>query len=96
MKFKEYERITKLGQEMAKEQEKETFKDIVKNSDEIAAALKREQFKKIRVKSEAEDLKEKLSESTTSSEPAIDEKYGWENPETAARPIGKWQTVETK
>lgn len=96
MTLKEYEEIQKVGEQKLEEYAKKEFSDNVKYADEIAAALKREQYKKIGAKITRKE-KEKQKETGAEEESKDDvQKFGWEDPETAARPLGKWQVVETK
>lgn len=93
--LKEYEEIQKVGELKAEELAHKEFIENVKNSDEIAAALKREQHKKIGAKIKKKELKQQKELTSLKPDPIVpDEKFGWEDPETAARPLGKWQTVE--
>lgn len=96
MSLKEYEKIQQIGEEKAAEQERKEFLDTVKNSDEIAAALKREQHKKMRIKAKNKEKAKEDAAAVKEEKEAADEKYGWEDPDVAARPLGKWQVVETK
>lgn len=93
MSYTEYESLSKLGEQLAEQQKRENFIKNLENMDEIAAALKREQFK-TRVNNET--VTENTNTDTNTISKNENEKYGWENPEVAARPIGKWQAIETK
>lgn len=91
MSYKEYQEIQQIGEQQAAKIEREEFVRTVKNSDEIAAALKREQHKKI-----GEKIKKKEREQAKREESTENSKVALEDPETAARPLGRWEAVETK
>ncbi|XP_063699353.1 WW domain-binding protein 4 [Culicoides brevitarsis] len=105
MTYKEYQKLQEDIERKQREEEAKFSKDFVENADEIAAAYNREKLKSYRKITRPESGSEsdddaKGNEPGTSKKKKkkkkdeVDEKFGWENPEEAARPVGQWQTVE--
>uniref|UniRef100_A0A336LS45 Calmodulin-lysine N-methyltransferase n=1 Tax=Culicoides sonorensis TaxID=179676 RepID=A0A336LS45_CULSO len=99
MKYEEYLKIQHEAEQKATQEVVKQSEEFVKNADEIAAAYNRERLKAYRKitkpDSESEDDdNDKNGEKKKKKKKKVDEKYGWENPEEAARPVGQWQTVE--
>lgn len=85
MKLKEYEKLNNIAIKQQEENLKKDQQYQVENADELAAKLKREQFKKYQkvTQRQKEEDKEAPSSTYTSSYEA----YG-------AQPIGEWEVVE--
>lgn len=99
MTVKEYKAIQDVVEKRTADEHAKSSKDFVVNADEITAAYNREKLKAYRpltadIPSDDDDDDDEVQKKKNGSKK--DKKYGWENPETAARPIGQWQVVETQ
>lgn len=98
MTYKEYLKLQEDIEQKAEEQEAKFSKAFVEKADEIAAAYNREKLKSYRKitkpQSDSDEDDEEGTSKKKKKKDKVEEKYGWENPETAARPVGQWQTVE--
>ena len=83
MKLKEYEKLNNLAIKQQEENLKKDQQYQVENADELAAKLKREQFKKYQKVTQKKEEKEV----TPSTFVTVGDAYG-------AQPIGEWEVVE--
>lgn len=87
MTVEEYNRLNLVFEVKQKQLQHNKSKFMRENADEIAAKYKREAFKSLMPKETEEDEEEREKNR---------ESFELYEPETAARPLGKWQTVAEK
>lgn len=90
MTLKEYEKLNAIAMKQQEETMKKDQQYLVENAEELAARLKREQFKKyqkVTQKPQRKNNDEEREEPPSKSYTSIDEAYG-------AQPVGKWEAVE--
>lgn len=94
MTLKEYERLNALALKQQEENMKKDQQSQIENAEELAARLKREQFKKYQKVTQKQEHSDRKKEDETVDTPSraytsVHEAYG-------AQPIGKWEAVEPK
>lgn len=87
MTIEEYNRLNLVFEARQMQQTHEESKYMRENADELAAKFKRERLKALKPKPTPEEKQQ---------EEEIRESYETEETDTAAKPLGTWQTVVRK
>lgn len=87
MTIEEYDRLNLVFEARQMQRTNEESKYMRENADELAAKYKREQLKRMKPPPSAEEQQQ---------EQELRESYEENEPGTAARPFGSWQTVVKK